>query len=64
MEVTGMNEAQRNECPSDEGAVLTDWLCDCFPQHCEKYEEHGLCWCEPDVIEIEGNKIFVHREEQ
>ena len=39
-------------------------VCSCFPSHCEQFEEHGLCWCEPDVIEIEDSKIFVHREEQ
>lgn len=39
-------------------------VCSCFPSHCENYDEHGMCWCKPDVIEIKGSKIFVHRYEQ
>jgi hypothetical protein len=44
--------------------ISSDLLCDCFPEHCEKFEEHGLCWCDPKVIEINDSKIFVHQDEQ
>ena len=42
----------------------TESVCDCYPEHCEKYEEHGVCWCDPEVIIMEnGNIVFVHNDE-
>jgi len=47
------NEVACNEVGS------TDLLCECYPNHCE----HGdKCWCEPEVYEVNGVKIIVHRE--
>jgi hypothetical protein len=37
--------------------------CECFPSHCEKFEIHGICWCDPDVLYVKNDKIFIHRGE-
>ena len=62
-EIVGKKEAEKPQS-SGNPRVATCYVCDCFPQHCEKYEEHGLCWCEPNLSEVEGNKILVQMEEQ
>ena len=42
----------------------TDHLCSCYPEHCERFDEHGLCWCGVEELKIGDNKIFVHQAEQ
>jgi len=27
-------------------------------------DDEGICWCSPKVIELDGTKRFVHKEEQ
>ena len=39
-------------------------LCSCYPEHCERFDEHGLCWCGVEELKIGDNKIFVHQAEQ
>lgn len=39
-------------------------VCECFPEHCNKQEDHGVCWCSPKIIKIGNATITVHNEEQ
>ena len=34
-------------------------VCNCYPDHCTEGDE---CWCEPEIIVVNDNKIIVHRE--
>ena len=34
-------------------------VCQCYPEHCTNGDE---CWCEPEIIVVDENKIIVHRE--
>jgi hypothetical protein len=63
-DVPGVTTAHARAVRSSESTRTVGYVCSCFPSHCEMYEEHGLCWCEPEIIKIGDNKIFIHREEQ
>ena len=33
-------------------------VCECYPEHCNKMEEHGICWCDPEQVEVkDGDQI-------
>lgn len=53
----------KDDNPGPMASTLNDLLCDCFPSHCEKENEHGLCWCKPEIIDMSHSKIFVHQDE-
>ena len=54
-----MNEAQRSEESGDEGANLTDLLCECYPEH---RTDGGECWCQPEIRTVNDITITIHNE--